>query len=135
VAEVVLRGYLMPDTQQSVGIDLTARERQILKLIAEGHPNKEIASILSISVKTVETHRARLMEKLNFHSVTDLVRYAIRNKLIEPWCGSAIPEEAEAGWRPIPCYRSDDPAWWNLEDPEVTSNEQIIDFAIFCSEY
>jgi DNA-binding NarL/FixJ family response regulator len=63
---------------------LTDREREIVRLLAEGKSNRDIASHLRISVKTVETHRATVMHKLGFKSITDLVRYAIRNKLIEP---------------------------------------------------
>lgn len=62
---------------------LTPREREILQLLAEGKSNKEIANLLSISVKTAETHRANIMLKLDFHSVTELVRYAVRNKMIQ----------------------------------------------------
>jgi DNA-binding NarL/FixJ family response regulator len=57
---------------------LTTREREILKLIAEGASNRAIAELLSISVRTVENHRARLMGKLNIKNSTDLVKYAIR---------------------------------------------------------
>lgn len=63
---------------------LTNREREIVQLIAEGKSNKEIASIISISPKTVETHRAKIMNKLSLHSTAEIVRYAIRNNLIEP---------------------------------------------------
>jgi DNA-binding NarL/FixJ family response regulator len=62
---------------------LTPREREVLQLLAEGKSNKEIASFLDISVKTAETHRANIMLKLNFHSITELVRYAVRNKIIQ----------------------------------------------------
>jgi len=62
---------------------LTPREREIVQLLAEGKSNKEIATFLNISVKTAETHRANIMLKLNFHSVTDLVRYAVKNKIIQ----------------------------------------------------
>lgn len=62
---------------------LTPREREIVQLLAEGKSNKEIASYLNISVKTAETHRANIMLKLNFHSVTELVRYAVKNKIIQ----------------------------------------------------
>ena len=58
--------------------DLTAREREVLKLIAEGHTNQEIAVLLCLSRKTVETHRGNIMDKLDLHKVTDLVKYAIR---------------------------------------------------------
>ena len=62
---------------------LTDREREILRLIAEGHRGKEIAQMLGISHRTVETHRTHGMHKLNLHSIADLVRYAIRERLIE----------------------------------------------------
>lgn len=61
---------------------LTSREIDILRLIVKGHTNRQIADALSISVRTVETHRANLMEKLNLHSRVDLVRYASEHKLI-----------------------------------------------------
>ncbi len=63
---------------------LTAREREVLALIAEGHTNQEIANRLYISIKTVQTHRAHIFEKLDLHDRTELVRYAIRKGLIEP---------------------------------------------------
>ena len=62
---------------------LTAREREIVQLIAEGNSNKKIARLLDISVKTVETHRSAAMRKLNIRSTAELVRYAVRNKLIQ----------------------------------------------------
>ncbi|MBI2829105.1 MAG: response regulator transcription factor [Acidobacteria bacterium] len=61
---------------------LSAREREILQLIAEGKANKEIAALLSISPSTVETHRARLMEKLDLHSAAEIVLYAVRRGVI-----------------------------------------------------
>lgn len=61
---------------------LTAREREIAQLLAEGRTNKEVAAILGIAVKTTETHRANIMLKLNLHSITELVHYAIRNEMI-----------------------------------------------------
>jgi DNA-binding NarL/FixJ family response regulator len=63
---------------------LTPRERVVVQLIAEGHSNKKMSSILNVSVKTIETQRATAMRKLNVTSTAALVRYAIRNKLIEP---------------------------------------------------
>lgn len=63
---------------------LTAREREIIQLLAEGRSNKEVASSLDISIKTVETHRASIMRKLGIDRLSDLVRYAIRKKIIEP---------------------------------------------------
>jgi len=61
---------------------LTAREREIVQLLAEGMSNKEVAATLSISIKTAETHRAAVMKKLNMDSLASLVRYAIRNNII-----------------------------------------------------
>ena len=61
---------------------LTARQREILQLIAEGHTNKEIAKMLNLSVKTVETHRTQLMDRLDIHDIPGLVRYAIRIGLV-----------------------------------------------------
>jgi two-component system response regulator NreC len=63
---------------------LTSREREILASVAEGQSNKSIAERLGISVRTVEAHRARLMLKLRFQSIVDLVRYALRSGLIKP---------------------------------------------------
>jgi DNA-binding NarL/FixJ family response regulator len=63
---------------------LTAREQQIVRLIANGQTNKEIAASLNISVRTVETHRSRIMEKLGFHSLSALILYAIRTGLKDP---------------------------------------------------
>lgn len=62
----------------------TSREREIIQLLAEGSSNKEVAAALGISEKTVETHRAAVMRKLGLHSIGELVRYAIRNHIIEP---------------------------------------------------
>jgi DNA-binding NarL/FixJ family response regulator len=64
--------------------ELTAREREVVQLLAEGKSNKEAAAVLGISVKTVETHRATIMRKLRLQRLGDLVRYAIRHKIITP---------------------------------------------------
>jgi DNA-binding NarL/FixJ family response regulator len=64
-------------------VPLSAREQEVVKLLAQGRSNKEVATLLGISVKTVETHRTNLMRKLNLHSITELVRYAIRMGLTE----------------------------------------------------
>lgn len=82
--------HVVADYVRRVGGDsnpleqLTPRQREILKLVAEGRSMKEIAQLLLISIKTVETHRAQLMERLNIHDVAGLVRYAIRIGLITP---------------------------------------------------
>ncbi|HUV26381.1 MAG TPA: response regulator transcription factor, partial [Anaerolineales bacterium] len=62
---------------------LTAREREVLQLIAEGYTNKEIAGILSLSVKTVQSHRTNLMNKLDLHDRGELIKYAIQKKIID----------------------------------------------------
>jgi DNA-binding NarL/FixJ family response regulator len=85
VASMVLQGYL-ENSARAGGCnvsDLTAREREVVQLLAEGKSNKEVAVIQGIEVKTVETHRANLMRKLGLHSVCDLVHYAVRNQIIE----------------------------------------------------
>jgi len=79
VSETLLHSFLIDKDDNP----LTIRERSILQLIAEGHTNKEIATILNLSVKTVETHRAAVHRKLNLKSTAELVRYAIRNRLIQ----------------------------------------------------
>jgi DNA-binding NarL/FixJ family response regulator len=80
VAEFIRRGG---NEASSVEL-LTSRQREILQLLAEGKNTKEIARILSISPKTAETHRAQVMERLDIHDLTGLVRYAIRVGLIHP---------------------------------------------------
>lgn len=63
---------------------LSGRERQVLQLIAEGKSTKDVASLLGISVKTAESHRSRLMQKLDIHETASLVRYAVRRGLVQP---------------------------------------------------
>lgn len=86
VASAVIEGYLQgneKDIGEETYESLTNREKQVLKLIAEGYKNSEIADILYLSVKTVMGHRTHIMEKLNLHSRTELVKFAIQKKLIE----------------------------------------------------
>ncbi|MEW6668903.1 MAG: response regulator transcription factor [Thermodesulfobacteriota bacterium] len=78
IAGVVIDGYITQQTGQTVSHSLTDREIEVLKAICEGESMREIASRLAVSVKTVETHRRRMMEKLNFFHVADLIKYAIR---------------------------------------------------------
>ena len=83
--EAVLDDYLQrvhEPTARRYAVELTAREREVLKLIAEGNTNQDIADLLCLSRKTVETHRSNIMDKLNLHKVTDLVKYAIREGLV-----------------------------------------------------
>jgi DNA-binding NarL/FixJ family response regulator len=87
VTEFVLDDYVRRGDSardELAPVALTPREREILQLIAEGQSSKEAAGRLSLSVKTIETHRGNIMKKLRLRSVTDLVRYAIRNKIVEP---------------------------------------------------
>jgi DNA-binding NarL/FixJ family response regulator len=87
VARMVVRDFLdraAAKKEQAPLDGLTPREREVLTLIAEGCTSQEIAQQLYISIKTVQTHRAHIMEKLKMHDRTELVRYAIRKGLIEP---------------------------------------------------
>lgn len=84
VSEALLDHFLDSSHARNNVSTLTTREREVAQLIAEGRINKEMAHILEISVKTVETHRASVMHKLNLKTTADLVRYAVRNNIIEP---------------------------------------------------
>lgn len=86
VAGRVIEGYLRggePQEEEAAYERLTDREKQVLKLVAEGRSNKEIAELLTLSIKTVMGHRANIMEKLGIHNRTELVKYAIRKGLIQ----------------------------------------------------
>jgi DNA-binding NarL/FixJ family response regulator len=83
VSKLVVEGYLRGSEVEIPADRLTPREREIVQLVAEGKSNKEISASLNISIKTVEAHRSNLMHKLNLSSVSSLVRYAIRNKIVE----------------------------------------------------
>lgn len=84
VMDGLLRGDPSADSPAAPGDPLTSREREILQHVTEGRSNKEVAAVLGISVKTVETHRASVMRKLGVNSIVELVHYAVRNKLIQP---------------------------------------------------
>jgi DNA-binding NarL/FixJ family response regulator len=88
VSAVVLDGFLKgrgSTEPVALGAErLTSREREIVQLLAEGNSNKAIATRLNLSVKTVETHRAAVMRKLDLNSLADLIRFAIRNHIVEP---------------------------------------------------
>lgn len=88
VNELLLAGFLekghaISRSQPPTLPTLTAREREITQLLAEGRSSKEAASLLNLSTKTVETHRSNIMRKLSLHSIRDLVVYAIKNKIIQ----------------------------------------------------
>jgi DNA-binding NarL/FixJ family response regulator len=88
ISDILLQAYLhgpeRPVQPQPARGRLTAREREIVQLLAEGKSNKEVATALNISVKTAETHRTNIMNKLDLHSISELVRYAVRNNIVEP---------------------------------------------------
>jgi len=63
---------------------LTSRQREIVQLLAEGKTSKDVSALLNLSVKTIETHRANIMRRLSCHSVSELVRYAVRNNIVQP---------------------------------------------------
>lgn len=87
VSELVLEGFLKGESNASAApvaqARLTGREREIVQLLGEGKSNKEIAATLGISVKTVETHRANVMRKLKLRTLSDLIHYAIRNRIVD----------------------------------------------------
>lgn len=86
-SEILLNGFSRPDVvldpKAPARNRLTVREREIVRLLAEGKSSKDVSAALKISVKTAETHRANIMRKLELHSVSELVRYAIRNQIID----------------------------------------------------
>jgi DNA-binding NarL/FixJ family response regulator len=87
-AQILVDGFCIPSptAEQPVLMrkSLSTREREIVQLLAEGKSSKEVAVVLGISVKTAETHRANIMRKLEMHSVSELVRYAVKHCMIEP---------------------------------------------------
>ena len=94
VSQMVLNGFLDRDVSESrdpgtekkedeTAAILTGREREVIQLLAEGKTSKEVAVALHLSVKTAETHRTNLMRKLGLHSVADLTRYAVRNRIVQ----------------------------------------------------
>jgi DNA-binding NarL/FixJ family response regulator len=83
-SEVLLQELLKTDGGGEEPHSLTRREREIIQLLSDGHSNRKIASRLQISEKTVEAHRTAIMRKFRFKSITELVRYAIRSRLIQP---------------------------------------------------
>lgn len=84
ITSTVVAGFVKNYNLETTKVDVTSREREIIQLLAEGNSNKEIAQMLNLSMKTVETHRSNIMHKLGFKSITDLVLYAVRNHIIEP---------------------------------------------------
>ena len=95
IGQIVLNGFLntgkVPSKRASILPDLTAREREIVQLLAEGKSTKEVAVTLGVSVKTAETHRSNLMRKLGLHCLSELVLYAVRNNIVQ------VPGEQVSG--------------------------------------
>jgi DNA-binding NarL/FixJ family response regulator len=87
VGEMVLNGFLRgngPASTKEISLPrLTAREREVVQLLAEGKSTKEVAIMLNLSVKTAETHRSNIMRKLGLHCLSELVRYAVRNRIVQ----------------------------------------------------
>jgi DNA-binding NarL/FixJ family response regulator len=86
VSNILFQQYLKGGAhpEQAAPDGLTPREREIVQLLAEGKSNKDVATVLGISIKTAETHRAAIMRKLHFDSFSELVRYAVRNHIVPP---------------------------------------------------
>jgi DNA-binding NarL/FixJ family response regulator len=86
IAKVVFSDYvkMLTNPKWTGGDGLTGREREVLQLVAEGHTTKEIANILHLSVKTVDTHREHIMDKLGIHNIAGLTKYAVREGLTGP---------------------------------------------------
>jgi DNA-binding NarL/FixJ family response regulator len=85
VARMVLEGFLQEGTPAAAEIacqPLTQRQVEVVRLLAQGHSNKEVASVLNISIKTVESHRSNIMRRLELSAFSDLVRYAMREKIV-----------------------------------------------------
>jgi DNA-binding NarL/FixJ family response regulator len=100
VAEIVLGGYLtgrVPSLTEVAQDPLTHREREVVQLLAEGKTTKEVATVLGMSVKTAETHRSNIMRKLDFHSVSQLVLYAVRNNIVQVPPSTVVPAPEGCG--------------------------------------
>jgi DNA-binding NarL/FixJ family response regulator len=97
VNDMVLAGFLdksyrpIPESQ-SHSTKLTPREREVIQLLAEGKSSKEVACLLNLSTKTAETHRSNIMRKLDFHSIRDLVVYAVKNEIIQVQMPTGVME-------------------------------------------
>jgi DNA-binding NarL/FixJ family response regulator len=84
VAELFISSRAGAKAHSDCGTVLSAREREVTQLLAEGHSNKEVADRMNISARTVEGHRAEIMRKLKIESLAELIRYAIRNEIVQP---------------------------------------------------
>jgi DNA-binding NarL/FixJ family response regulator len=100
VNDMVLAGFLDKGHNGSSGEPprlpkLTSREREVIQLLAEGKSSKEVACVLNLSTKTAETHRSNIMRKLGFHSIRDLVVYAVKNNIIQVQMPSQLQNPTE----------------------------------------
>ena len=84
-SQAILRSDLRGNRRSSDKATLTKRERQVIQLLAEGKSTKEVASMLELSLKTAETHRSNIMGKLGLHSISELVLYAVKNSIVQPF--------------------------------------------------
>jgi DNA-binding CsgD family transcriptional regulator len=109
---------------------LSARQRSVVRLVAEGRTNKEIGVILNISLKTVETHRAAAMRKLHLSALADLVRYAVRSGLIGPWChkpcASALPFTVDVQSGLVRLKYANSPMQWVVLRPGDAENDTVL---------
>ena len=102
VNEMVLAGFLEKGVVAPRGAPprfptLTPREREVIQLLAEGKSSKEVATVLKLSTKTAETHRSNIMRKLGFHSIRDLVLYAVKNDIIQVQMPDTDPSRNDSG--------------------------------------
>jgi DNA-binding NarL/FixJ family response regulator len=95
-SQAILRPDLRGNRRSSDKDTLTKRERQVIQLRAEGKSTKEVASILELSVKTAETHRSNIMGKLGLHSISELVLYAVKNSIVQPFEMTVPPADSIA---------------------------------------
>jgi DNA-binding NarL/FixJ family response regulator len=93
-SQAILRPDLRGNRRSAEKETLTRRERQVVQLLAEGKSTKEVAAMLNLSVKTAETHRSNIMSKLGLHSVSELVLYAVRNRIVQPFATTSTSDEA-----------------------------------------
>jgi DNA-binding NarL/FixJ family response regulator len=84
VVEAYLSGRIRPESESNAKVALTTREREVVQLLAEGKSNKEVADRLGISARTAEGHRAEIMKRLKLGSLAELIRYAVRNSIVQP---------------------------------------------------
>ena len=99
VCDLILDGYLRgsSDPVPMIAPSLSVREREVLQLVGEGKTSRQVARLIGVSLKTVETHRSNIMLKLNLHSTVDLVLYAVRNEIIQVHLPAVVPRAFRKG--------------------------------------